>query len=122
MIHAFVIDEQINDKTEIFLKALKKISKGSNSKSLIKKFIKNFSDTKFSIEASFSKQKLLDADNTAIIINFNKEYQEKINTCFFVNKYGSYIDVDNIDKNDGLKDFLADKNEVNLVLELVVIR
>ena len=118
MIHAFVIDEQINNKTEIFLKALKKISKGSNSKSLIK----NFSDTKFSIEASFSKQKLLDADNTAIIINFNKEYQEKINTCFFVNKYGSYIDVDNIDKNDGLKDFLADKNEVNLVLELVVIR
>ena len=39
-----------------------------------------------------------------------------------MNKYGSYIDVDNIDKNDGLKDFLADKNEVNLMLELVVIR
>ena len=122
MIHAFVIDEQTNDKTEIFLKALKKIAKGINSKSLFKKYVKNFSDTKFSIEASFSEQKLLDADNTAIIINFNKEYEEKINTCFFLNKYGSYIDVDNTNKNDGLKDFLADKNEVNIVLELVVIR
>ena len=36
MIHAFVIDEQINDKTEIFLKALKKYLKAAIAKVLSK--------------------------------------------------------------------------------------